>query len=97
MGLATVPEERNGHAAVPDFTLADNGVLTARQRLGLSAGGFIRPGKARAFAGRVIAGFGVKALGPDAHAAALSGGNLQKFIMGREILQQPGVLLVSQP
>jgi len=45
----------------------------------------------------VIDAFAVKATGTEATAGSLSGGNLQKFIMGREILQKPGVLVVSQP
>ncbi|HHY50368.1 MAG TPA: ABC transporter ATP-binding protein, partial [Alphaproteobacteria bacterium] len=96
-GIASVPEERNGHACVPEFTLADNSILTARDRLGLVAGGLIRTGAARTYAGEVIAAFAVKALGPGSTAGSLSGGNLQKYIMGREILQKPEVLVVSQP
>ncbi len=96
-GMASVPEERNGHAAVPDFTLAENTVLTARDRLGMVNGGLINEGKARTYAGEVIAAFAVKAQGPRSLAGSLSGGNLQKFIMGREILQKPSVLVVSQP
>ena len=52
---------------------------------------------AKAYAGNVIAQFAVKATGSDAMAGSLSGGNLQKYIMGREILQKPSVLVVSQP
>lgn len=96
-GLASVPEERNGHAAVPDFTLWDNSVLTARDRIGLAVGGMIRPRAARGYTGKVIETFAVKATGSEATAGSLSGGNLQKYIMGREILQNPSVLVVSQP
>jgi simple sugar transport system ATP-binding protein len=96
-GMSNVPEERNGHAAVPDFALWDNSVLTARDRMGLSLSGIIRPGRARQYTGEVISKFAVKATGADATAGSLSGGNLQKYIMGREILQRPGVLVVSQP
>ena len=96
-GLCAVPEERNGHAAVADFTLADNAVLTARDRLGMVSAGLIRAGAAKTYAGEVIVNFAVKALGPGATAGSLSGGNLQKFIMGREILQKPSVLVVNQP
>jgi general nucleoside transport system ATP-binding protein len=96
-GMATVPEERNGHAAVPDFTLSDNAVLTARDRLGMVRMGLIDSGVARTYAGEVITSFSVKALGPGSMAGSLSGGNLQKYIMGREIMQKPTVLVVSQP
>jgi simple sugar transport system ATP-binding protein len=96
-GLCTVPEERNGHAAVPALTLADNAVLTARDRAGLAGGGLIRFAAARRFAESAISRFGVRATGPGAPAGSLSGGNLQKFVVGREILQNPDVLVVAQP
>ncbi|WP_332700673.1 ABC transporter ATP-binding protein [Devosia sp.] len=96
-GLCAVPEERNGHAAVGDFTLSDNSVLTARDRLGMVMMGLINSGAAKTYTGKVIADFAVKALGPASTAGSLSGGNLQKYIMGREILQKPSVLVVSQP
>ena len=96
-GLCAVPEERNGHAAVGDFSLSDNAILTARDRLGMVMMGLINSGAAKTYPGKVIADFAVKALGPASTAGSLSGGNLQKFIMGREILQKPSVLVVSQP
>jgi general nucleoside transport system ATP-binding protein len=96
-GLASVPEERNGHAAVPDFSLSDNSVLTARDRLRLAVSGLIRPRAAQKYTDEVISTFAVKATGTEAVAGSLSGGNLQKYIMGREILQKPSVLVVSQP
>ena len=61
------------------------------------SGGFISAGKARAFTDKIIKTFDVKAQGPGATGGSLSGGNLQKFIMGREILQNPEALVVSQP
>ncbi|WP_062015576.1 ABC transporter ATP-binding protein [Aureimonas sp. AU4] len=97
LGLATLPEERNGHAAVPALSLTDNAILSARARARLSGGGLVRFAAARRFASSVISAFGVKATGPGATAASLSGGNLQKFVVGREIAQEPAVLAVSQP
>jgi simple sugar transport system ATP-binding protein len=96
-GMASVPEERNGHAAVPEFTLSDNSILTGRDRLGMVVSGLLRPGVARDYTGKVITTFAVKALGHASTAGSLSGGNLQKYIMGREILQRPTVLVVCQP
>ncbi|WP_185983859.1 ABC transporter ATP-binding protein [Aureimonas mangrovi] len=96
-GLASVPEERNGHAAVPAMSLSENAILSARRRMKLSDGGLLRLARARDFAASIISGFSVKATGPGAAAGSLSGGNLQKFVMGREIGQEPSVLLVSQP
>jgi simple sugar transport system ATP-binding protein len=97
LGLACVPEERNGHAAVPDFSLADNAVLTARHRLPLTPLGIISMGDVKRFADGVIKRFDVRTTGTAALARSLSGGNLQKFIMGREIGQTPSVLVVCQP
>ena len=72
-------------------------VLTARNRKGMVRHGVISSAAARGFAEEVIRAFAVKATGPAALAGSLSGGNLQKFIMGREVLQTPEVLVVSQP
>ena len=96
-GLASAPEERNGHAAVPDFALAENTFLTARNKPGMVAHGFLNPAAAQSYAGAVIQKFAVKATGPQSLARSLSGGNLQKFIMGREIMLGPQVFVVSQP
>jgi simple sugar transport system ATP-binding protein len=79
------------------MSLVDNAVLSAHGRMGLLAGGFLRTGRARAFAERIVREFDVRTPGVDSAARSLSGGNLQKFIVGREILQDPGVLVVSQP
>jgi simple sugar transport system ATP-binding protein len=96
-GLCLVPEERNGHGAVPGMSLVENGILSAHHRRGLVGGGLIRTAKARAFAAEIVRTFDVRTPGVDAAASSLSGGNLQKFVVGREILQNPGVLVVSQP
>ncbi|MDO5648686.1 ABC transporter ATP-binding protein [Paracoccus sp. (in: a-proteobacteria)] len=96
-GLHTAPEDRLGHAAVPDFSLTENTLLTAAPRQGLIRGGMIDRAAARRFAETIITEFDVRTPGPDAHARALSGGNLQKFVIGREVLQAPRVLVVNQP
>jgi len=95
-GLAFVPAERLGHGAVPDLSLADNALLTAFQQ-GLVSKGLTQRGKVQALAHEIIRRFGVKASGVQAQARSLSGGNLQKFIMGREILQQPKLLVAAHP
>jgi simple sugar transport system ATP-binding protein len=96
-GLCCVPEDRRGHAAVPDFSLADNVMLTGYHSPALVRYGLIRPGAAARLAERVIAAYAVQCSGPAAASRTLSGGNLQKFILGREILQAPGVLVAAQP
>lgn len=97
LGQAYVPEERNGHGAVGPMSLVDNAILGAWQRAALAARGWLRHGRARLYAEAVIQAFDVRCGGPGAPAASLSGGNLQKFIMGREIGQDPAVLIVAQP
>lgn len=96
LGLCSVPEDRLGRGAVPSLALSDNGLLT-NSGAGAVRGWFIRPDKVKAFASRCIAEFGVRGGDPDTAAGSLSGGNLQKFIVGREVLQSPGVLVIAQP
>jgi simple sugar transport system ATP-binding protein len=96
LGLAFVPEERIGHGAVPEMSLAENALLTAH-RQELTRHGFIRFDAVRAYAQATIERFNVKAPGPAAAARTLSGGNLQKYVVGREILQGPRVMLAAQP
>ncbi|WP_313202221.1 ABC transporter ATP-binding protein [Pseudomonas sp.] len=96
LGLAFVPAERLGHGAVPDMSLADNALLTAFQQ-GLVERGLVRSGKVRALAEQIIQRFAVKAPDAQATARSLSGGNLQKFILGREILQNPRLLVAAHP
>jgi len=96
LGLSFVPEERLGRGAVPEMSLAENALLTAHGK-GLAAHGFIRGSAVRRYAAETLAQFKVKSGGPDAAARSLSGGNLQKFIVGREIRLQPKVLIAAQP
>ncbi|MBK7794382.1 MAG: ABC transporter ATP-binding protein [Betaproteobacteria bacterium] len=96
LGFGFVPEERLGRGAVPEMSLAENALLTAH-RHALARHGFVRHGAARDFALATIADFNVKAGGAQAVARSLSGGNLQKFIVGREMRQTPRVLVAAQP
>ncbi|MCH8180180.1 MAG: ABC transporter ATP-binding protein [Proteobacteria bacterium] len=95
LGLHSVPEERLGRGAVPGLSLARNTLLTRREPVG--RGGWLNLRAATGLAEELIERFQVKAAGPHALARSLSGGNLQKFIVGREIDAEPRVLLVSQP
>ncbi len=95
LGLHFVPEERLGRGAVPTMGLAHNLLLTRNDAVG--SGGWLRMGQLQAHAADIIRRFGVKAGGPNAAAKSLSGGNLQKFIVGREIDAKPRLLIVSQP
>jgi len=96
LGLGFVPEERLGRGAVPPMSLADNALLTGAGA-GMVRRGFVQRGAARAAARSTIAAFNVKAGSELSAAERLSGGNLQKFIVGREIRLAPKVLLVAQP
>ncbi|MEC8017037.1 MAG: ABC transporter ATP-binding protein, partial [Pseudomonadota bacterium] len=97
LGILAAPEERLGHAAAPDMSLTENAMLTAATREGLASRGFLKWGLAQEFAEKVIERFDVRTPGPQNAARSLSGGNLQKFVIGREVLQSPEVLVVNQP
>jgi general nucleoside transport system ATP-binding protein len=96
LGFAFVPEDRIGRGAVPEMSLTRNGVLTAHS-FGLLSRGLVDMPAAENFAAQCISAFDVRTSGPDAEAGSLSGGNLQKFIVGREIMLSPKLLLLAQP
>jgi len=95
LGLHFVPDERLGRGAVPGLSLAHNLLLTRDEAVGLS--GWIDMGALKAQAQAIIERYQVKAGGAQALAQSLSGGNLQKFIVGREIDASPKLLIASQP
>jgi simple sugar transport system ATP-binding protein len=95
-GLAFIPEERLGRGAVAEFTLAENAMLT-RLDARTAPHGLLDLGALNALAARLIARFGVRCSGILAQGRSLSGGNMQKFIVGREIDAQPKVLLAAHP
>lgn len=97
IGVLSAPEERLGHAAAPGMNLIENALLTGRRRQRLTRGGIIGWGRAEDFAKGIIERFDVRTPGANAAAQQLSGGNLQKFVIGREIAQAPEVLVVNQP
>ncbi|MGQ0652058.1 MAG: ABC transporter ATP-binding protein [Betaproteobacteria bacterium] len=95
LGLRSVPEERLGRGAVPALGLAHNLLLTRAEAL--RRGGWIDLGALREQARAIVRRFDVRTQGPDAAARSLSGGNLQKFIVGREIDAAPRLLVLAQP
>jgi len=99
LGLGFVPEERLGRGAVPALSLAENALLTGylSRGTGMVKGGLLRRGAVGAFAQGVIERFKVKCGGVEAAASSLSGGNLQKFIVGREVGLAPQVMVLAQP
>jgi simple sugar transport system ATP-binding protein len=96
LGMCFVPEERLGRGAVPRLTLTENILLTAHRK-GMLSSGMIRFRTARRFTEECIARFDVRCGGANVEAKSLSGGNLQKFIVGREIMQEPKLLVLAQP
>lgn len=96
LGIAVVPEERLGRGAVPGMSLVANTLLTAYWQ-GLVKRGWIGMRRVRDLAARIRKDFDVRSASIDSTAASLSGGNLQKFIIGREALQQPRLLVASHP
>lgn len=95
-GLGFVPEERLGRGAVPDLSLAQNILLSHQDQTTLRHG-LINFGAVNNLAASIISRFKVKAPGPHATAGSLSGGNLQKYIVGREVMRNPKLLIVAQP
>ncbi len=95
LGLNFVPEERLGRGAVPVMSLAQNTLLTRTESV--SGAGWIHTSAANLLAAKLMNRFKVKAGGAGAAARSLSGGNLQKYIVGREIDAAPKLLIVSQP
>ncbi|NQW93271.1 MAG: ABC transporter ATP-binding protein [Polaromonas sp.] len=95
LGLHFVPEERLGRGAVPQLALSRNLLLSRHESV--SNWGWLNGARLHAQAMQIIKRFQVKSGGPQALARSLSGGNLQKFIMGREIDAAPRLLIVSQP
>ena len=96
-GLVAAPEERLGHAAAPEMSLTENALLSGRDRKSLTNRGFVDWAGTDAFARTIIKRFDVRTPGPHVLARALSGGNLQKFVIGREIELEPDVIVVNQP
>lgn len=96
-GVAFVPEERLGHAAAPRMKLSENALLTGHAASGMVRHGFIDFQVTIAAVDRTTETFDVRKSKRDPEASSLSGGNLQKFVVGREILRDPGVLVASQP
>ncbi len=97
LGAAFVPEERLGHGTAPRMRLSENALLTGHATGAMVRRGFINNNATLATVDRATEAFDVRKAKRDPEAASLSGGNLQKFIVGREILREPGVLVVSQP
>ncbi|HKO98378.1 MAG TPA: ABC transporter ATP-binding protein [Pyrinomonadaceae bacterium] len=98
LGIAHIPEDRHRRGLLLEFDLAENSILGVHYRPPIAAfGGFLDQTAIRARAQEIIEGFDVRPANADLPARALSGGNQQKLIIGREYKVNPKLLLVSQP
>ncbi len=100
LGAAFVPEERLGHGAAPRMKLSENLLLSRYATDGkafVGAMGLVKTSSVDAAAQRIVEVMDVRKSARDPEAAALSGGNLQKFIVGRELDRSPTVMVVNQP
>jgi simple sugar transport system ATP-binding protein len=96
-GAFSLPEEPFRNACIPGMTVAENMALRNFDRAPLAAGPFLRRGALRAQAARWIAAFKVKADGPEAPMATLSGGNVQRAVLARELSEAVSVLIAANP
>ncbi|MFQ5957993.1 MAG: ABC transporter ATP-binding protein [Alphaproteobacteria bacterium] len=97
LGLANIPEDRIGAGLLTTLPLSDSMVLPRASQPPFSRFGVLRPAAIRAFVAERIARFGIKAAGADVRTGTLSGGNLQKALLARELAWDPLVLVAAQP
>ena len=97
LSISFVPENRLGHSAVPELTLSENILLSQFPNNGFSKNGILNNKFIDIHTKKIIKDFNVVTPGPDVKATSLSGGNLQKFVIGREISSKPKLLIISHP
>ena len=97
LSMFFIPEERLGHGAVPDMSLDENMLLSRPQKSQMTSYGVIDWGNVATLSKKVIGDFDVQTPSSRMLAKSLSGGNLQKFMVGRELIQSPELLIVAQP
>lgn len=95
--VAYVPDDRLGTGVSPSLSVADNLVLKAFRRPPISTQGFLHPRRIRANAGQLIQRFNIDTASPQTPARQLSGGNIQKVLLARELSSRPLVLVASSP
>jgi simple sugar transport system ATP-binding protein len=96
-GVGRIPEDRHRTGTIGDFTLTENAVLEAYAGPGIAKAGFMDWRAAEALARRIIADYDVRCPGPSARVRLLSGGNMQKMILGRVLEAGPKIILANQP
>ena len=95
-GVARIPEDRHHQGSIADFDLTENAVLEG-YRSRFSRRGWMNWRAAREFAERIIADYDVRCPGPSTRIRLLSGGNMQKLILGRAMAPGPEIILANQP
>jgi simple sugar transport system ATP-binding protein len=96
-GVGRIPEDRHRTGTIGDFTLTENAVLEGYAGPGIAKAGFMDWRAAEDFAKRIIDGYDVRCPGPEARVRLLSGGNMQKMILGRVLEAGPKIILANQP
>jgi len=98
LGAAFVPEERLGHAAVSGMSLSENVILTRHASDNrLCRNGLLNRKESMALGDRIVSAYDVRTSKRNADTNSLSGGNLQKFVVGRELDREPGLVVINQP
>ena len=95
--LAFIPEDRLGMGLVPNLDVCDNAILRAYRRAPVAQGGLLSRKGLRDFAYSLTRRFDVRAAGLGVPVKLLSGGNQQKLLVGRELAEDPSVIVASQP
>jgi general nucleoside transport system ATP-binding protein len=96
-GVARIPEDRHAEGLIGDMSVMENVIAERLREKDFSSAGLVRWSKAKAFAEDIISKYDVKCSGPSARAQLLSGGNMQKLILGRVLTGSPKVVLANQP
>lgn len=96
-GIARIPEDRHKTGSIADFTLTENAILEGFDKPPFARGGWMSWRAARDFAANVILKYDVRCPGPETRIRLLSGGNMQKLILGRALETKPQVILANQP
>jgi len=96
-GIARIPEDRHRTGTIADFDLTENAILELYTKAPFSRAGWMDWGAARSFTEEVIEGYDVRCPGPETRIRLLSGGNMQKLILGRVLETSPAVILANQP
>ncbi|MGD2039220.1 MAG: ABC transporter ATP-binding protein [Anaerolineae bacterium] len=97
LGMAYIPEERMRDGMIQDFSVAENTILRDHDKEPFARQGFLLLRIIAQFADKLISAFQIKTPSRDTPAKSLSGGNIQKVVLARELSRQPEVLIAAQP